>query len=475
MEKTSGKHQRKFFCGLLKNCCFLLGVFLFFSQSLFAKEPSPAQIRALVVEPDSKTFFTAQENGYTLKIPEVEPSRVQTDLPQLPSGVQLVSSKREEYAETDGTRGTKVHLWFTFRDTGSVRMPPLITIVGYRTYYLSFGEVEVFENPAVISPAMEIHFEKGVSELRPENSIRRFAAVEGDEIVFSVHLKYFVQIVKFSFEIPKNSIFKEVERYEITRELSSAKEFSSQSVPVATFLWRPLAEGVYSIPPITLVATSYNGSRRTIPVPEIQIKISRNNSLLKDENLNPFEKFHDYQAVFKDAFSANFAPKNDEAKIQITAEQCKTLAQLRSHERNAMPFSRVISERKNFEESLLLSSASGEKHRPMAILFLVWTFVLFAMFAVSLIFKHNKLAAVFFSFALLILIFSVREFSQLSVHYGIFTGGTVSPVPEAEFSASHIAEAGLRVKIIEEAGDYYYIESLAADGWVLKDSVFEIK
>ena len=81
MAKTSVKQKRFVSRGLL--------VFVFFLifASLYAKTPSPAFIRTLKVKPDNSSIFTVYENGFTLKIPEVEPSNVQTDLPQLPEGV----------------------------------------------------------------------------------------------------------------------------------------------------------------------------------------------------------------------------------------------------------------------------------------------------------------------------------------------------------------------------------------------------
>ena len=88
MEKTSVKQEKRFHIRLLR---FFAVLILGVSASAFGKTPSPQEIRSLVVEPDSPTFFTAQENGYTLKIPDVQPSVVQTDLPQLPPGVVYIS------------------------------------------------------------------------------------------------------------------------------------------------------------------------------------------------------------------------------------------------------------------------------------------------------------------------------------------------------------------------------------------------
>ena len=79
----------------------------------------------------------------------------------MPEGVQLISSKKEEFIGETGKRGTAVHLWFAFKDTGPVRLPPLIVIIGFRTYYIPFDDITVFENPDLINPQALVEFVSG--------------------------------------------------------------------------------------------------------------------------------------------------------------------------------------------------------------------------------------------------------------------------------------------------------------------------
>ena len=72
------------------------------------------------------------------------------------------------------------------------------------------------------------------------------------------------------------------------------------------------------------------------------------------------------------------------------------------------------------------------------------------------------------------LVLTIRSGAALLPEWGVFAGGNVSPVPEVVTSSSHNASSCKRVKILEKAGDYYYIESDEINGWVLKDLVFEI-
>lgn len=471
MEKTSVKQEKRFHIGLLR---FFAVLILGVSASAFGKTPSPQEIRSLVVEPDSPTFFTAQENGYTLKIPDVQPSVVQTDLPQLPPGVVYISSKKEEYIDQKGQRGTAVHLWFNFKDTGPVHLPPLIVLVGKRTYYLPFGDAVVYENPAVISPVMEISFETGVTEISSIDGIRRFTAKAGQEIIFTVNLKYFVQIIQFNWKLPENSIFKELERYEITRGVPVGTDFSSAALPVARFSWKPLVEGSYSLPDIMIFATAYNGSRKIVQVPACQIKVSAfSGGEVKAAHEN--SRFYDASGVFDSAFAVKRSGESEKRGSAITVEDCEKLASLRSKERHSFPGKKIAARRREFENYLGLSNRTGEIREPVVISFFVLTLVMILLSLFFLLFKKHKHGILLLAVSGIFTIISVWGIFELIPDYGIFCGGIISPVPEKITSSVHTYEGGLRVKISEEAGDFYYIESSDVNGWVLKDLVYEIE
>lgn len=470
MEKTSIKPQRKFCNRLL---VFVLVEFISLLLPAFSKTLSHSQLKQLKVVPDSKIFFTAQENGYTLKIPTFSPSQVQTDLPELPPGVQLVSSKREEYLDSDGTRGTAVHLWFTFRDTGPVRMPPLIAIIGYRTYYLAFESVEVYENPAVIAPVMDVNFEGAVLNSRNAGGVKEVTVNQGDELIISVNLKYFVQILKFSWTLPKNSIFKELERYDITNGGTTGSEFSAELFPVAKFSWKILESGTYTCPDFAILATSYNGSKKQVSLPQCKIIVR---PAANHVQKNVYESFELGKAdeVFKSAFEGSDHDSTDDEESLIRPEDCKKLAELRLRERTSLPFSSVTYERRQIEYKLYGSEGDREPSVLLFIAGLAACFVLLVLFVLSVFIWHGKKVQILFVLTFVVLVLTIRRGAALLPKWGVFAGGTVSPVPELVTSSSHNASSCKRVKILEKAGDYYYIESDEINGWVLKDLVFEI-
>lgn len=49
------------------------------------------------------------------------------------------------------------------------------------------------------------------------------------------------------------------------------------------------------------------------------------------------------------------------------------------------------------------------------------------------------------------------------------------PVPEEASSAVHKTEGGLRVKIVEKTGDWFYITANDVNGWTKKENIYEIK
>ncbi len=429
MEKTSIKFSRKLCLGLL--------TFILSNIAVFALPPSPSQIRELVVTKDTEVFFTAQMNGFTLKIPGIEPSKVQTDLPLLPSGVKFVSSKKEEFIEQDSSlanqassvRGTVVHLWFTFTDTGNIKLPPLITRINNRTYYLPFEDVTVYENPNLIEPKLSVIFaDESRIVTDKKTSQRTYRAKAGEEIRFRVYIQYFVQILSFSWELPKNSIFREERRWKIatidSRNIQTQKtEFTPESFPVAEFVWKPLIEGNYDIPRIYAEAIAYNGSKKTVFVPDFPFLIEA--APKKDA----VQTSTDLQDDFSTAFSKPIEENTALPQYAPTQEDLRHLADLRTKERHSFFNGKIREERKNFELSIGLLPDENEKR-----------FFLFKM---------------------------------VSPSYGIFAGGNVNTIPE-EKSASHNLTGGQRVKITEKAGEWYYIECKIFSGWVKSEQIFRI-
>ncbi|WP_147633976.1 hypothetical protein [Treponema pectinovorum] len=469
MEKTTIK-QKKFIRGLLSV------LFIFFANQLFYAEPSPSFIKSLVVTKDSKDFFTAQENGYTLRIPDTQPSFVQTDLPRLPEGVQLVSSKREEYLDESGNRGTAIHLWFNFKETGPVQLPPLIVSVKNRTYYLPFEDAMVFENPALISPELTIDFSGSVLQATSGEAAKTIYAKCGQEIIFTVSLKYFVQLISFNSNLPKNSIFKELEHYTVSRGVSQEKEFSTEPAKLATFSWEPLIEGTYSLPEITAVATSYNGAVKTVRLPQYVVQVSKASSFTEKKIFqSKNETSLNGEKIFPSAFKKNNYTQHNEKIRFLSKDDCKKLSELRSLERTSIFNFKARENRIKFEKTLELPIGADEVSKPFVCSLVFLCIFLIAVFLILVFLKKTRIALFVLIFFFASLIFCTWKITQFFPSYAIFSGGVVSPVPEASSQALQNVNGGLRVKILERTENYYYIESKDVNGWVLKDTIYEIR
>ena len=154
MEKSRSTRKEQFGNRLLK----IFKAALFFSfivlQNGFAI--TPQEIRNLVIRPEENVFFTNQELKYVLEIPGVDLSDVQTQLQPMKDGVTCISSRRLDYFTNDDSTGARIEFWFTFRDTGTGEIPPLITKIKGYTYYLPFEKIQVYENPKTIAPRIDM-------------------------------------------------------------------------------------------------------------------------------------------------------------------------------------------------------------------------------------------------------------------------------------------------------------------------------
>lgn len=464
MAKTSVK-QKRFLCRGLLIFLLLLNGF-----SVNAKTPSPSAIRRLRVEPDSQVFFTAQENGFTLKIPGTDPFLVQTDLPQLPDGIQLITSKKEEYVSEKGERGTLVHLWFTFREIGPVRLPPLIVIVDERTFYLPFGDVTVFENPNLISPQLLVDFISGAKLNRSNGEIKVYEAVAGQEIIYELKLKYFSQILSFDWKLPKDSLFKELNRSDYAHGKTAGRNFSDQALSIAQFSWKPLVPGEYILPQVTLSAVAYNGSSRTLNVPRIVIKV-----VPEEKHSEKDADTESPQKVFSSAFTQKQSSVYQETKSEFSKEDSKKLAELRTKEKNSLFFRKARAERAEFELLHGLSVSENEINLPFVRLFFILTIVFVFLTVLFAFLRKTAAAVVFLILAAVFIVFSSVAGNKIADEYAVFAGGNIMPVPEEASSAAHKTEGGLRVKIVEKTGDWFYITANDVNGWTKKENIYEIK
>lgn len=463
MEKTSVKQKRFFGCGLLA-CLFFMALF-----PLEAKIPSASYMRSLKVKSDTQSVFTARENGFTLEISDIEPSLVQNDLPQLPEGVQLVSSKKEEFLQEDGGRGTRIRLWFTFMETGPVRLPPLILIAGRKTFYIPFEDVTVFENPDLINPLAQVEFISGAKVSSRSEDFIRVTATAGEEIIFLLNLKYFAQIISFSWKLPEKSIFEELESSEYAGGKAAGRSFSDISLPVAKFRWMPLVEGEYGFPEFSLTAIAYNGGQRSVKMPAVTVTVLP----AKEKTVGRKSPAENSQ-VFNSAFTRPGNKSSGSSGKKMIEQDCIKLARLRTLEKNSLFAGKVRQERRSLEREFSLQTGEDEVKKPLVQLCLCLSLVLVVLTVIFIFLRHTKLSIIFTVCSVFSVAAAVYGLFCLSENWGIFAGGAISPVPEETTSAVQNIDGGLRVKILEKTRDYLYIESDEINGWVKKELVFEI-
>ena len=304
---------------------FLLYILFFLSIPIFAQRLTKNSFRGVQVKARSEIFFTQTENCYTLEIPGVEPSSIQMELPELPLGTKFISSKKEGFRTDSGEQGTLVSLWFNFAYSGVTHISPLSVKIKGRTYHFEFEQVTVHENPNLISPSLEIFFEKPAALQTDKKTGRRTLKVrKGEKISFILALRYGVQVLDFSWTIPQDSIFTEVKRFDFANGRTKITQYTDEAKNLSRFEWQILKDGTYTLPEISLRALAYNGSQKDLHLNQ-NIVISVSGEKLREES-----KIKGIE-VFSAAFEK---PKDDELSQKqknVTHEECEIMAQKEKH------------------------------------------------------------------------------------------------------------------------------------------------
>ena len=467
MEKITGKPKRIFRARLL--------IFAFFLLFIAALPPLVAapfdRSGGYEARPQESRFFVGQDCGFVLEIPNAAPSVVQMEIPDTPSDVRFLTFKKDEYIDEEGSHGTKIQAWFMFSSpTEQGRqtvLPPFKVKVKNRQYIVPVAPVTVYDVPERLFPELRVLFDGSKNGDAVFVGADSVVVKAGESVHLSLYVRYCTQLLRFSWDLPKNAIFTETERYNIARGEPQGKAFSPDWIPVARFVWTPLVAGEYSLPPISVEAVAYNGSRRTIvPAAKKLVVQEAAQTQSVSEQKNPF---------FADAFwsDENLVPA--ESAVAITSEQCRHLAELRSAERNSFPFSRTRTERKAYESQLGFSDVPSEPSKPLPHVLLAIS-VACALIATALFLsRHTRMMIPPILAAILFLIASIWVYATCVASYAIFSGGEMSQVPEEKFSSSVTVTGGIRVRVMEKAGEWVYIVGTDVAGWVKNDTLWIIE
>lgn len=472
MEKFTNTVRTTFCFGLL-----ILNSILFspFGFSQGATRFTGADAAKLLVEPKEDAFFTNQESKFVLKIQKVDSADVQVDLPAFPEGVVFNSSKREDFAVSQFERGIQFEFCFIFERSGEFTLPPLVLSVQGTRYIIRFKTVQVYQNPMTIQPRVIVVFDDGKTIVGGEKQASKISLTAGASACFTVYLQYGVQLQQFVWSIPKDSVFKELKRYEIEKNVQKPSQekslqkkinFSAERIPVAYFEWIPLKEGTVSLPGIRLMATAYSGRATVLGMPECVVEILPPTA---EPALPMQENFFAY------AFAQEPTGKADMDNYIPGINELEKLVQLRSQERHKFFQANVRTERFALEEKIGIQNSVNEPSVPIFILFASVFVVLIATTLLSMLVQKKMFAAFSAVFSLVFLFFAVLFSHKIFDRCGIVTGGSISPVPEDSALTKIVAGVGSRVVVHEEIEGWYYIEYNESGGWIKKENLVLIK
>lgn len=461
----------------MKKICFLVIVF-FITFNLFSQSKTSKKNPNIIKNPDDTEVILTPDEGQSLitnttikfqtLIQGIRPGQIIIENPAEIEDVDFKSLRRmEDYSEEGGTR---IEISLVFKKSGNYELEPLTVQVKGKMKKIPFEKLTIKPNPMELSPILYVNFKSGetVSSAAglssQEKTIKNARA--GEKIYFTLKLQYAVQLVQYDWELPKDSIFTELKRYEITEIKTRDKVYSEALIPVADFEWIPLTEGRLEFPQFKITATSYNGIKQNLTLPQFFINVTKGKTVAGAGNSEL-----DY---FDDAFTYDEVQENAAAKIEITDSICEEIAALRSKERNSLSFS-ASRERAEYEKSLNLPYEQKEFRIVLFILAVVMV-ITAGVFLVLFIYRKLPLAYIFMGvFEVCSIVFMIYAIVQSSTRHGISRGCKIYSIPEEKAESKSEIPAGNRITITEESGNWIYVELGENGGWCIKDEVIEIK
>lgn len=454
-----------------KSCRRLLisGLFgLLFSVNLFSQNLTAAEINRLRIVPvESQNLYTKTDVKLFLSIPNIKPSQIQILSNPTQPDVYFKTMKKSEDFENGGTL---LEFWYNFDKAGTYQLEQLPVIIQNRRRFIKFQSLKIEEDPSKQNPRIVIQFENGTTIFSDNGVYEKpvLTAKVGQKINFTVNLQFATQLVQFTWDLPKDSIFKQTQAYEITEVKYREKKPSNELIPVASFEWTALTSGSHVMPKIKLVATGYNGYKNELLMPETKLNFT-DETIFSNENAN--------DRIFDAAFSTQYANETSSSSIKITEEDCKNLAKLYSKERNSI-FTHHGNKksRQNFERNLSLPVNQNRDYSLGQLIGSV-LFLLGATIILIISIREKKHFRILISSALILiatvpLLYAIIKGTE---QYGICTGCTIYSIPEENAEASSEIGAGNKVHITEITDEWMYIQLGETGGWCNKENIIIIK
>ena len=419
MEKQRNK-------SVAESCRRLLIIFLFFvTQSLYSQTLTSAMLRDLTIVPaEGQQLCVNSEIKFQIIIPYTLPGQIDISMPQEKEGVSFKTLRK---VESDS--GTKIELWFVFEKTGRFELNPLVVKIRNSRRQIPFVPVTIGINPKEQMPVCVI--------LRGNERNKSFTVTTGQKIKFRVCLQYATQVVRFNWDIPKDSLFIQGQMYEFTQVKQREKVVSDELIPLCDFEWTPLVPGKMDFPAFTITAVAYNGDRVNVPMPKITVNVLKGRSKSQDDG----------QTFFDSAFEQDFEEQNAQDE-----------------------------ELPSTEDSLI---AALNKQNDFSVVWIYISAVLLAGLIVVLIIlirrKRKGLSIICGAGVVCALVLFIYCAAMRARKFGESTGAQIFSIPEMSASVKSEIPAGNRVQILSESGEWYYLRFGETEGWCKKDSIIILK
>ena len=440
---------------------FLISLLLIFITSLcFAQ--------SLKLTPDEgQNLYTKTDIKFSVTIPNATPSQVQVLAANQKQDITFRSMRKSENYEENGTT---IEIWYNFSSTGTYTLTPLSLIVKNRRRNIEFEKITVTDDPATLSPRIVLVFDDGtkVYSNEPDFPSPLLTVKTGRKLHFTVNLQYAIQLVQFSWDIPKDSIFTCTKQFEFTEVKYRERVYSHSLIPVASFEWTGLVPGQQKLPRIRLNAAGYNGYRNELLLPDIIIQFTEGSEAQEEEKAS-------------DIFDAAFFQEAEESEsvkiLPLTREECQKLCRLYSKEHNVFfTYFKARKERLNFENEHGIVSSSNQLF-PALFLYIAILIILASIICMIIaLHKKHKIRTLLFV-VLLILGTAILVYCLVRRHerYGICEGCRIYSIPQESAESVSEVSGGTRVRILERTEKWLYIEIGESSGWCSAESVFIIR
>lgn len=398
-----------------------LGLLIFFAisiNSIFA-----ASWSSLRIKPEKEYCFSGETCQFTLEIPGVLPSRVDTTVQSTPENVTIESSSKEEYVK-NGIRGTLIKLNFRFSKAGTYQIPSLATRIDWWSYSIKFLPITVYDNPILMQPILSSNLQKNLEVGKPTT--------------FTIYGKFFNELININYELDTKIIL--TKNKDLTPLPYHIGAFSTETYPLAEFTIIPLEEGNFKLPPIYGIFRNYAGNTVSIPLGEISIKSKR-------ENAPTSETVDDSQ--FQKVFSTNFPEAYEEISETPVLSPIDESELLLTNLKNQVKQKNIL---------IIISTLS--------LVFLFISFILFVVFAII----KKKTAMITFLCVFAFFLISTIYFSVVtSKKEAISLSCSVKTVPEEKSNTVMQLSTGDKIRILESISNWYSIESEDnRKGWILQ-------